>query len=271
MYQVLHGLDFSYVYINDVLVTSRTPEKHKLHLRMILECFHLYGILINPTKCVRCGWTAVPETPRQPAWSVPTWGPSTGHARVSKAYNHTSTMGVPWHSELFHWFVPQCAQILTPLNSMLKTTPSNSRILQWTSEATAAFQDIKNALADASLLVHPKPDAPVKLMTDASDIAIGGVLQQYLNDMWCPLAYFSRKLTLTEQKYSTYDRELLAVYSAICHFRHFLEAHGFCVLTDHKPLSYNLNSKPYKHSPWQVRQLDFISQFTSHQTCHWIR
>ena len=125
----------------------------------------------------------------------------------------------------FHRFVPQCAQILTPLNSMLKTTPSNSRILQWTLEATAAFQDIKNALADASLLVHPKPDAPVKLMTDASDIAIGAVLQQYLNDKWCPLAYFSKKLTPTEQKYSTYDRELLEVYCAIRHFRHFLDLH----------------------------------------------
>ena len=122
----------------------------------------------------------------------------------------------------FHRFVPRCAHILTPLNSMLKTTPSNSRVLQWTSEATASFQDIKNALADASLLIHPKPDAPVKLMTNVSDIAIGVVLQQYLNDTWCPLAYFSRKLTPTEQKYSTYDRELLAVYSAICHFCHFL-------------------------------------------------
>ena len=100
MYQVLHGLDFSYVCIDDVLVTSCTPEEHKLHLRMILERFQLYGILINPTKCAMYGWTAVPETPHQPARSVPTWGPSTGHARVSKTYNRTSTMGVPWHSEL---------------------------------------------------------------------------------------------------------------------------------------------------------------------------
>ena len=147
---------------------------------------------------------------------------------------------------------------------MLKKTPSNSRVLQWTSEATAAFQDIKNALADASLLVHPKPDAPVKLMTDASHIAIGAVLQHYLNDTWCPLACFSMKLTPTEQKYSTVDRELLAVYyCAFRHFHHFLEACEFYVLTDNKPLSYNLNSKPDKHSPRKVCQLDFISQFTS--------
>ena len=52
MDQVLRGLNFCYVYIDDVLVASHTPKEHKLHLCMILECFQLYGILINPTKCV---------------------------------------------------------------------------------------------------------------------------------------------------------------------------------------------------------------------------
>ena len=111
--------------------------------------------------------------------------------------------------------------------------------------------------------MHPKPDAPINIMTDASDVAIGAVLQQYLDGQWCPLSYFSRKLSPTEQRYSTFDRELLAVYSAIHHFRHFLEAREFYVLTDHKPLTHSLNSKPDRHSPRQVRHLDFISQFTT--------
>ena len=100
-------------------------------------------------------------------------------------------------------------------------------------------------------------------MTDTSDITIGGVLQQYLDGQWCPLAYFSRKLSSTEQQYSTFDRECLAIHCAIRHFRHFLEAHKFHVLTDHKPLIHSLQSKPDKHSPRQIRHLDFISQFTS--------
>ena len=52
MDQVLRGLDFCYVYIDDVLVASRMPEEHKVHLHIVLERFQLYGILINPTKCV---------------------------------------------------------------------------------------------------------------------------------------------------------------------------------------------------------------------------
>ena len=163
----------------------------------------------------------------------------------------------------YHRFIPHCATILSPLNALLKSIATNSRSLQWTTTATSAFEEIKNTLAKTTLLVHPKSDAPIIVMTDASDVAIGAVLQQYLDGKWCPLSYFSRKLSPMEQRYSTFDRELLAVYCAIRHFRHFLEAREFYVLTDHKPLTHSLKSKPDRHSPWQVRHLDFISQFTS--------
>ena len=77
-----------------------------------------------------------------------------------------------------------------------------------------------------------------------------------------PISFFSRKLTPTETRYSTFDRELLAVYLAI---RHFLEGtcRSFHVLTDHKPLKFALNARFDRHSPRQARQLDYISQFTS--------
>ena len=73
----------------------------------------------------------------------------------------------------------------------------------------------------------------------------------------------SHKLTPAETHYSTFDRELLAVYLETKHFRHFLEGRSFHVLTDHKPLTYALNSHSDCHSPRQTRQLDFISQFIS--------
>jgi len=93
-------------------------------------------------------------------------------------------------------------------------------------------------------------------MTDASDIAIGAVLQQHVDGKWCPLSYFSRKLSTAEQRYSIFD---IAVYSAIRHFRHFMEGHEFYVLRHHKSLIHSLNSKPDRHLPRQIRQLEFIS------------
>ena len=59
--------------------------------------------------------------------------------------------------------------------------------------------------------------------TDASDTAVGAVLQQEVEQHWQPIAYFSRKLQPAEQNYSTFDRELLSIYLAIKHFCHFVE------------------------------------------------
>lgn len=100
-------------------------------------------------------------------------------------------------------------------------------------------------------------------MVDASDIAIGGVLQQTVNNIVQPLAFFSRKLSLPETKYSTYDRELLAVYSSVRHFRHMLEGRPFTIFSDHKPLSFAFRQKADKCSPRQLRHLEFISQFST--------
>jgi cleavage and polyadenylation specificity factor subunit 1 len=56
---------------------------------------------------------------------------------------------------------------------------------------------------------------------------MGAVLQQRVNNTWQPLAFFYRKLNPAQQKYSAYDRELLAIYEAVKHFRHMLEARDF--------------------------------------------
>ena len=103
----------------------------------------------------------------------------------------------------YRHFIPHCAATLQPLNDLLKHTKRPSDTLVWTDTATTAFSDIKNALANASLLVHPTPDAPTSVMTDASDVAVGAVLQQYVDGKWCPIAFFSKALKPAEKRYST--------------------------------------------------------------------
>ena len=152
--------------------------------------------------------------------------------------------------------------MVQPLNDLLSST-DNSTELHWSSEALTAFTSIKDALADATLLSHPKPDAPTCIVTDASNEAVGAVLQQHIGNQWQPISYFSRKLKPAETRYSTFDRELLAIYLAIRHFRHFVEGRLFHIRTDHKPLTYALSIQSDRHSPRQIRHLDFISQFTS--------
>ncbi len=71
-----------------------------------------------------------------------------------------------------------------------------------------------------------------------------------------PLAYFSAKLTSTQQRYSAFGRELLAVYMAIKHFRHLLEGRPFTVYTDNIPLIYAAQKGSDRYSPREIRHLD---------------
>ena len=80
----------------------------------------------------------------------------------------------------YHRFIPGCAQILQPLNDLLSSAIMTDTPLQWTDSSLAAFKAIKGALASAFLLFHPQPHALTCIVTDASDVAIGAVLQQLI-------------------------------------------------------------------------------------------
>lgn len=87
------------------------------------------------------------------------------------------------------------------------------------------------------------------LVTDASQTAIGAGFQQKRGNSWQPLAIFSRKLTLAQQKYSAYDRESLAIYESVKYFRLMVEAMHFVNYTDDKPLTFAFHSRQDNCSP----------------------
>ena len=137
------------------------------------------------------------------------------------------------------------------------------KLLVWTSELDTVFKQSKEALANATMLVHPCHEAPTSLTVDASDVAVGAVLEQLIDGVWKPLAFFSHQLHPPERKYSAFDRELLALYLAVHHFRYFLEAHPFIAYTDHKPLTLAFAKVSNPWSPRQQRHLAYISEFTT--------
>ncbi len=166
----------------------------------------------------------------------------------------------------YHRFLPHGAELMHPLHELLPNRKSTSATLNWSEDAIAAFNATNDALANATLLSYPRPDAPTSVMTDASDLAVGAVLQQYSNGTWHPISFFSKKMKPAETRYSTFDGELLAIYLAIRHFRHFLEGRHFHVWTDHKPLTHALHTRLDRHSPRQARRLDYISVHLSHSS-----
>ena len=160
-------------------------------------------------------------------------------------------------------FVPKLASVLTPLHSAVAAA-GKSKSITWDPACDAAFTASKEALAQATLLHHPSPFSETALTVDASDVAIGAELAQRSrgSSEWKPIAFFSKTLTSTERKYSAFDWELLAIFSSIKHFRHFLEGRSFTVFTDHKPLTFALPSTTDR-SPRQTRHLSYIAEFTN--------
>ena len=128
-------------------------------------------------------------------------------------------------------------------------------------EREEAFKKAKQALANATMLAYPRPGSHLLLTTDASDAAVGAVLEQSTPSGPQPLAFFSKKLTTTQAKYSTFDRELLAIYLATRHFKHLLEPVTFTVNTDHLPLVHAFSKKSDPTSSRQQRHLSTIAEF----------
>jgi cleavage and polyadenylation specificity factor subunit 1 len=141
-------------------------------------------------------------------------------------------------------FLPNAADIQAPLHDILSgPRVKGSYPITWTPELQKAFEECKASLSRATLLAHPNPSARLALVTDASTSAMGAVLQQRVQRAWQALAFFSKKISPAQQKYSAYDRELLAIYEALKHFRHMLEARHFIIFTDHNPITYAFQKK----------------------------
>ncbi|BHF66576.1 hypothetical protein SprV_0200959800 [Sparganum proliferum] len=157
-------------------------------------------------------------------------------------------------------FPPNGADAILPLTSLLAGSKCTFEL---TPAALTSFEQVKALLADATLLTHFHDNALISLMVDASNVAVGTVLQQSLPDSTVPVAFLSKKISKAETRYSTFGREILAVFLAVRHFRHLLEGREFTFLTNPNPLTFALNSHSDKLNPREIRHLDHISQFTS--------
>ena len=248
-------------YLDDDAVHSRGDDNHWRHLHQLFQALSDNGLAINLDKCV----FAVPEldflghrinaagvTPLQENVQVMLDFPPPTDCK--------SLMRFLGMINFYRRFLPGIARTLQPLTAALAGNPKR---LPWTPALEAAFTAAKRALVAAVPLAHPIPGTTLSLATDASDTHVGGVLQQKVGTAWQPLGFFSHKLSKTEGNYSTFDRELLAAFAGIRHFRSRLEGREFQLWTDHKPLVAALHRVSPPWSGRQQRQLAYIAEYTT--------
>ena len=134
-------------------------------------------------------------------------------------------------------FLPNFATITAPIHAVANLSKNNRHKFHWKFAQSQAFKQLKQTLTSVPLfLQYPIPDKPLILTTDASGIGIGGVLQQDVDGYLHNLYYHSQLLTPCQRKYSTIEKEALALYKCFVRMRLLLLGRQITITTDHCPL-----------------------------------
>ena len=250
-----------FVYIDDILVASESPEQHLEDLALVFKTLSENGLVVNRAKCV-LGKSSLEFL----GYRVDASGISPLEDRVAAiremkppktVKDLQSYLGM---LNYYRRFIKHAAHHLYPLYNLLKGKPKS---IQWTPECQQAFENSKDALAAATLLHHPIPGAPLALTTDASKRALGGTMEQRGPSGWEPLAYYSAKLEPHQTLWPPYDRELLAAFRSVRHFKYMVEGRNFTLYSDHQSLVPSMSKKTDPQTARQIYQLACISEYTT--------
>ena len=262
---VLEGMTNAVAYVDDIIVFSSSPEEHLKHLNELFARLKKYGVIINPTKSQFgsselqfLGHLVTADGIRPLPSKVESIKKYPLPTNIKQLRTYLGMIN------FYHRFINNLACVLAPLNEYLKETGKKSnREIIWSDAAKDAFSKSKELLAQSASLVYPREDCNISIVSDASDKAVGAVLQQETRGVWQPIAFFSRKLDKAQQHYSAFDRELFAAYAAIRHFRQFVDGRKFTLFSDHKPLVHAFYSRSDPIIPRRSRHMAYISEFTS--------
>lgn len=226
---------FVIVYIDDILIYSKSLDKHHQHVQMVLSTLRKHQLFLKAEKCsfhqksisflgyeidsrgVRMNTNKVEAIT---SWPIP---------RTIKELQ--KFLGF---ANFYRRFIQNYSSVAAPLTDLLKKGPKH---LQWNERATLAFNHLKRIFTSAPLLLHPDPETPFVVEVDASTAGAGAILSQEVGfpPKLQPCAYFSRKFSSREQNYDVGNHELLAIKLAFEEWRHWLEGarHPIVIVRSH--------------------------------------
>lgn len=228
------------VYMDDVIVYSKSMESHIEDLKKVMNMINQAGLKLHYDKC-----SFGQEKVNYLGYVISNNLISTDQNKI-KAINQfplpktmkqlKSFLGL---ANYYRRFIPSFSALCAPLYELTR----NKKLESWSKKNIKVFEEIKKALVSPSVLCMPDFNKEFFVTTDASDYAIGAILSQKNDINAGVVSYFSRKLSDTEKKYSVFEKEALAIVSAIKEFKYYLYGRKFQVFTDHNPLCYLKNIK----------------------------
>ncbi len=233
--RVLSGLTWKQclVYLDDVLIFSRTFEQHLCDIHETLSRFRFAGLMLKPAKCNFAktevdylGFRICEQGIRASDKKLEAMAKQKPPAITKNLFNFLCSITyyrrcVPKYGELTYQLYRMCDE--------------KKRLCTWTPEAMKCFSILQQAFVSAPILAFPDFTKPFIIHTDASDIGISAVLLQMF-ELLRPLAFSGRRLTGTEQRYSASERELLGIVEGYDTNHHIVYGRHIEFYTDHKPL-----------------------------------
>jgi transposase InsO family protein len=223
------------VYFDDIIIFSRTLDEHLEHIRLVLSRLKDAGLTINPKKVQLCrqklkflGHVIQPGKCQ----------PNPEKIEILRNYpvpkNATQVMQFLGLIGFYRRFVLEFARYARPLHALTK---KDAKFI-WNEEAQKSFDFLKQTLTELTEMYLPDLNEPFIIQCDASDKGLGAVLVQEKEGKRFPIWFASRSLKGAEMRYSTSEKECLAVLWAIEKFRGYVEYSHFVVETDHQALQW---------------------------------
>ncbi|CAB0033381.1 unnamed protein product [Trichogramma brassicae] len=229
-----------FAYLDDIILVTETFEQHMVWLERVIRTLIDAKLVVNRDKCEFCC-----QSVKFLGYVLDSSGLRVDSDRVRPIYEYPAPKNVKqvrrllgmvgWYSR----FIKNEAEIKVPLSKLLRKDVT----FVWGPEQEKAFEALKRCLSEAPVLVRPDFSKEFAIQTDASDYAVGAVLTQEYEDGEHPVYYVSRVLSRAEQRYTTTEKECLAVIWAIEKFRPYVEGSRFKVVTDHRALTWLRNFK----------------------------
>jgi len=233
--RVLRGLTWKQclVYIDDILIFSKTFEQHCVDVDEVLHRFAHANLLVKPDKCSfgeseveYLGFKITKEGIQVTAKKIEAVQRVLPPETIKTLYSFLCSMNY------YRMLIPNFGKLTYELYKMTQTKASRC---VWSEHTLKCFNVLKQALISAPILAFPDNTKAFIIQTDASGVAIGAVLLQK-HGVFKPVAFCSRKLNATEQRYSATERELLAIVYAVHQFKLHVEGRHLTIYTDHEPL-----------------------------------
>jgi hypothetical protein len=248
------------VYLDDILIFTETVEENRQITSEVLRRLEENDLFAKPEKCffekdcieylgMIISYGHIEMDPKKLS-GVTEWPQPTKLKQVQAFLGFAN---------FYRRFIKDFAKLAKPLTILTK----KDQPWIWKEEQEKAFQDLKSAFTQAPILRIPDDENPFRLETDSSDFATGAVMSQLDpgDNLWHPVAFYSKSLNVHERNYEIYDKELLAIIRALEEYRQHLEGHPKVIeiLSDHQNLTYFKNAQ--KLSRRQARWALYLTRF----------